>query len=394
MRNNFEIFWRFLLLGRTSFGGPMAHIGYFKKEFIDRLNWLSSEEYAKFVALSQFLPGPSSSQTGFCIGLKKGGLFGGFFAFLGFTLPSFLLLYFLAVLHISSVENQFIFGLIDGLRLFAVVIVADATISMFKSFCKDRLTIFIFILCSLILFMLQGASSQILVIFLAGVIGAKFAKFKGVDEVITTTKPNLYILLLFTSILVFAFFYTSRSEILNIFNAFYKMGSLVFGGGHVILPLIAQNELIDKDSFLLGYAFAQAVPGPMFTIATYLGAVNISSSPLLGALSATAGIFLPGFLLILVFAKSFESYSKKPLVAKALISINASVVAIIFTAFCNPIFVSGVGSIVDLAVAVFGLFILRKYKISIFLLIALFATYGVWWLFCKKSIDKMFLFIL
>lgn len=376
MKNYFGIFWRFLFLGCTSFGGPMAHFGYFKNMFVDRLKWLSGDEYVRIVTLSQFLPGPSSSQTGFCIGLRKGGLMGACLAFIGFTFPSFLILYFLATLHIFGTENKLIFGIISGLKLFAVVVVADATCSMFKSFCKDKLTVFIFVLCCLILFLLQSASSQILVIILAGLIGSKFAKFDIINEANNTKKPNLYLFLLFIIVLLFTIFYTSQSDIINIFNAFYRMGSLVFGGGHVILPLIAKNELIDKDSFLIGYAFAQAVPGPMFTIASYLGAVNIEQSPLFGALSATAGIFLPGFLLILTFEKSFESYAKKPLVAKALVGVNASVVAILFVAFCNPIFISGVLNIFDLIMAIIGLILLRKYRISIFILIVVFALYG------------------
>lgn len=368
MKNQIEIFWRFLLLGFTSFGGPIAHLGYFKKTFVDKFKWLDEETYVKIVALSQFLPGPSSSQTGFCIGLRKGGLVGGILAFIGFTLPSFLALYLLAVLHIDTVENKIVFGIVNGLKLFAVVVVTDATLSMFRKFCKSNLTIFIFILCCIILFILQSFISQILVIVLAGTIGFIFAKNENLNKTTQYIKPNLYAFILFIAILIFGLLYTSNNVFINLFNSFYQIGSLVFGGGHVVLPMIAQNEFVNKDSFLLGYAFAQAVPGPMFSIASYLGATNFETSSLIAALTATIAIFLPGFLLILSFEKSFESYSNKPLVSKALIGINASVVAILFVALCDPIFVNGVKNILDLMIAIVGVFLLNRYKFSIFCL--------------------------
>lgn len=377
MKNQIEIFWRFLLLGFTSFGGPIAHLGYFKKTFVDKFKWLDEETYVKIVALSQFLPGPSSSQTGFCIGLRKGGLVGGILAFIGFTLPSFLALYLLAVLHIDTVENKIVFGIVNGLKLFAVVVVADATLSMFRKFCKSNLTIFIFILCCIILFILQSFISQILVIVLAGTIGFIFAKNENLNKTTQYIKPNLYAFILFIAILIFGLLYTSNNVFINLFNSFYQIGSLVFGGGHVVLPMIAQNEFVNKDSFLLGYAFAQAVPGPMFSIASYLGAANFETSSLIAALTATIAIFLPGFLLILSFEKSFESYSNKPLVSKALIGINASVVAILFVALCDPIFVNGVKNILDLMIAIVGVFLLNRYKFSIFLFILLFSLYGI-----------------
>lgn len=377
MKNQIEIFWRFLLLGFTSFGGPIAHLGYFNKTFVDKFKWLDEETYVKIVALSQFLPGPSSSQTGFCIGLKKGGLVGGILAFIGFTLPSFLALYLLAVLHIDTVENKIVFGIVNGLKLFAVVVVTDATLSMFRKFCKSNLTIFIFILCCIILFILQSFISQILVIVLAGTIGFIFAKNENLNKTTQYIKPNLYAFILFIAILIFGLLYTSNNVFINLFNSFYQIGSLVFGGGHVVLPMIAQNEFVNKDSFLLGYAFAQAVPGPMFSIASYLGATNFETSSLIAALTATIAIFLPGFLLILSFEKSFESYSNKPLVSKALIGINASVVAILFVALCDPIFVSGVKNILDLMIAIVGVFLLNRYKFSIFLFILLFSLYGI-----------------
>jgi chromate transporter len=269
MKNYLDIFWQFLILGFTSFGGPIAHLGYFRKTFVEKLKWLDDVSYARIVALSQFLPGPSSSQVGFSIGLRKGGLIGGLVAFISFTLPSFLTLYFLATLNITNIKNEIVFGIISGLKLFAVIIVMDALFSMFKSFCTTKLTIFIFILSSLVLLVSQNFILQILVIIFAGIIGAIFSKSNIQNEPIEYKKPNIAIFGLFILILIFSFLFNSTNQLINLFNSFYQVGSLVFGGGHVILPLIAQNKLIDENSFLLGYAFAQAVPGPMFTIASY-----------------------------------------------------------------------------------------------------------------------------
>ncbi len=377
MKNYFEIFWQFLLLGLTSFGGPMAHIGYFRKTFVEKLHWLDDEAYAKIVALSQFLPGPSSSQVGFSIGLKKGGFIGGVLASIAFTAPSFFLLYFLAILNINSIENEIIFGIISGLKLFAVVVVADATLSMFKNFCKTKVTIFIFILSAFILLFYQNFLLQIVVIVFAGVIGATFIKVESKEQIQNYEKPNSIILFLFFTILAFTILANSHNQLINFFNSFYQIGSLVFGGGHVILPLIAENSSVDENSFLVGYALAQAVPGPMFAIASYLGAVSFDTTPLLGAFVATLGIFLPGFLLIMAFEKSFESYSKKTHIATALIGINASVVAMLFAALCNPIIPSAITSIWDLIFVLAGLVIMKKYKIHIFYFICFYCLLGV-----------------
>lgn len=372
MKIYFEIFWQFLVLGVTSFGGPMAHLGYFRKTFVEKLQWLDDEAYAKIVALSQFLPSPSSSQVGFSIGLKKGGLVGGILASIAFTAPSFFLLYFLAILNVSNIQNKLVTGIISGLKLFAVVVVADATLAMFKNFCKTKVTIFIFILSILILLLFQNFLFQIAVIIVAGILGTIFIKFNANEEKQTYIQPNWKVLFLFFSILIFTIVISSQNQFINFFNSFYQIGSLVFGGGHVILPLIAENSAVNENNFLIGYALAQAVPGPMFTIASYLGAVSFHDSPFFGALIATFAIFLPGFLLILAFEKSFESYSKKPLIATALIGINACVVAILFAALCNPIIPSAISSIWDIIFILIGFIFMQKYKIHIFYFICFY----------------------
>jgi len=184
-------------LGLVSFGGPIAHLGYFRKTFVEKLQWLDDEGYSKLVALAQFLPGPSSSQVGFAIGLKRGGIWGAIFAFLGFTLPSFFIMYFLATLALESNQSQIVVGLIDGLKLFAIVVVADATFGMYKSFCKSKITLFIFILSTIFLLIFQNSFAQIGVLLFAGLIGIVFEKSKNISIIEKTKKPNFIPLSLF-----------------------------------------------------------------------------------------------------------------------------------------------------------------------------------------------------
>lgn len=371
MKNYIDIFIKFFTLGLFSFGGPMAHIGYFRKTFVEKLNWLDDSSYSRILVLSQFLPGPSSSQVGFTIGLKKGGLIGAITAFVAFTFPSFILLYFIATFDLSSSQNSSIEALIIGLKLFAVVIVSDAIISMFKSFCKDKITISIFAISTLLLINFSFAYMQVLVLVLAGVVAYFFVKEEKSEEKSTTIKSKKLPLFIFFALLLVLPFLASTSTELKIFSSFYEAGSLVFGGGHVVLPLLQETlgELISKDDFILSYSLAQAVPGPMFTIASYLGATITQEQAFMGALIATLAIFLPGFLLILAFYESFESLSTKKSIKKALVGVNSGVVALLFAVLINTVFPSAVYSIFDFLAVLIGLFILRVYKTNIFFLI-------------------------
>ena len=377
MKIYLNIFWQFFILGLFSFGGPIAHIGYFRKRFVENLKWLDDEEFSKIVALSQFLPGPSSSQVGFSIGLKKGGVFGAIIAFIAFTFPSFLLLYLAAVFQSFYSENVLIEGLIGGLKLFAVVIVADATYSMFNSLCKTKISRIIFILSATILVITQSFYAQILVILFAGVISLFFVKKDEDIKKYDYKKPYFSYLFLFLFFLIILPFLSKNSELSILFNSFYQVGSLVFGGGHVVLPLISSNVIVDENSFLIAYSLAQAVPGPMFTIASYIGAISFENSALLGSIVATVAIFLPGFLLILAFHRSFESYSNNPIISKIILGVNASVVAILFSVLCLTVIPNGIVSIYDLLFALFGFFILKKYNLSILVVILMFCLYGM-----------------
>lgn len=373
MKNLFEIFYRFFLLGLVSFGGPMAHIAYFRKAFVDKLKWLEESEFSKIVALSQFLPGPSSSQVGFTIGLKKGGIFGAILAFIAFTLPSFLILYFLWYFGVFQNQNEYVKSIIYALKLFASVVVIDAILGMFKSFCKDKITIFIFVIASVLLIFFSSIFNQILVLFLCAIFGFLFIK----NDINTKEKliyPNFYILTLFLILLFLAFVFEFKSEVLNLFFDFYKSGSLVFGGGHVVLPLLQENlsNKVSNDTFLVAYSLAQTISGPMFTIATYLGADILKESPFLGALIATFGIFFGGFLLILAFYKSFESFSKNAKLLGIITSVNAGVIALLFATLCNTIIPNAVHNLFDTFLVIVGFVAIRYLKINIFYVILLF----------------------
>jgi chromate transporter len=373
-----NIFWQFFVLGLFSFGGPMAHISFFRKRFVEKLNWLSDEDFSKIVALSQFLPGPSSSQVGFTIGLKKGGVIGAIIAFIAFTIPSFLLLYIAAVFQSQYSQNDLIIALTYGLKLFAVIVVADATIGMFNSLCKTSISRIIFIFCVLILILFQSFYIQLLVIVLAASFSLVFSKNIEIkkDEKRYIKPYSLPLFLFFVLLIIFPII-ANQNSLLELFNSFYQVGSLVFGGGHVVLPLISSNVNIDQNSFLTAYSLAQAVPGPMFTIASYIGAIFYENSPFVGSLIATIAIFLPGFLLILGFYKSFESYSSNLIVSKIIVGVNASVVAILFVTLCLIVIPSAVFDIYDLSFALMGLFLMRKYKLPILLLIVVYCLYGI-----------------
>jgi len=377
MNNVLEVFWRFLALGCISFGGPAAHIGYFQKIFVQKLEWIDGPAYTRLIALSQFLPGPGSSQIGFAIGLRKAGLAGGIAAFIGFTLPSFILLFFLATTQISQ-SSEIYSGIISGLKLLAVVVVADATFSMFNTFCKNKLSITLMILATVCLLLLPGIWTQIFVLTTAAVIGAYY----GNPQVkYSDTAGRVYKLPLLIFLMLFAVtpMLAAYSKEVEIFSDFYQAGSLVFGGGHVVLPLLQQlvGDSITTDQFLLGYAAAQAVPGPMFTMATYLGAEIIPQSPLIGALIATLAVFLPGFLLVLGLHVGWESLASRPRIAGATWGINAAVVGLLLSALYQPVFISAVHSSLEISLVIVGFFVLRGLRLPIVGLVTIFALAGV-----------------
>ena len=375
------IFKTFFWLGWISFGGPAAHIGYFRKTFVEKMKWLDDNEYAQIVALSQFLPGPGSSQVGFALGYKRGGLLGACAAFLGFTLPSILIMIGLALLSSQVMDTSAFQNVVHGLKLLAVVVVADAAWGMYKNFCKNTLSVSLCLLTAIALLVMPSILMQIAVLVFAAIVGTLFLQSEqnnsnGANS--SSFKPNLVPLILFIGLLLGLPFAAHIAPELGLFNDFYQAGSLVFGGGHVVLPLLQNivGDQLSQDAFLTGYAAAQAVPGPMFTLATYVGYEMLPSAPLTGAFLATIAVFLPGFLLLLGVLKNWQALASQPKIAGALVGVNASVVGLLLAALYSPVFTSAIFSAIDIALVITGIYLLKQLKLPIVYLVAFFALSG------------------
>ncbi|HLY80561.1 MAG TPA: chromate efflux transporter [Caulobacteraceae bacterium] len=368
----FEVLVAFLRLGVTSFGGPIAHLGYFREEFVRRRQWLDEAAFAELVALCQFLPGPASSQVGFAIGLKRAGYLGGAAAWVGFTLPSAILMVLFAY-GSARLEGRTGDGLLQGLRLVAVAIVAQAVWGMARTLCPDRERASIAVIAALIVLGAGGSLGQIAAIALGAVAGL----IVGHRAATSATKPLVQpvsrraglvaaaaflVLLVALSVPLIA-----EPQALALFGAFYRSGALVFGGGHVVLPLlhdavVAPNWVSDE-TFLAGYGAAQAMPGPLFTFAAYLGAV-VGPPPhgIAGAALALAAIFLPG-LLILIGALPFWSWLRTQPGAQAAVSgVNAAVVGLLGAALYDPIWTGSVHTRGDFALALAGFVLLTAWR--------------------------------
>ncbi|MGF1752797.1 chromate efflux transporter [Vibrio makurazakiensis] len=373
----FSLFKTFFLLGWISFGGPAAHIGYFRNAFVEKRKWLSDDEYAQIVALSQFLPGPGSSQVGFAVGYKRGGLIGGVLAFIGFTLPSVLLMLALAVLSSQFTESTLFQNIIHGLKLLAVVVVADAAWGMYKNFCKDKLTVSLCVITAVALLVVPSILTQIGVLVLAALIGSQYLAKEG-RSTFKVSELSYAPLVIFLALLIGLPLMASMSQSIQLFSDFYQAGSLVFGGGHVVLPLLQNivGDQLTQDAFLTGYAAAQAVPGPMFTFATYIGYELLPQLPIIGALLATLAVFLPGFLLLLGVLKNWQALASIPKVNGALCGVNAAVVGLLLAALYNPVFNSAVYSVLDMALVIIGFYLLKQLKLPIVYLVSFFTIAG------------------
>ncbi|WP_406611138.1 chromate efflux transporter [Agarivorans sp. JK6] len=370
-----EVFITFLRLGLVSFGGPAAHIGFFKQEFVDNRNWMSQQEYANLVALSQFLPGPGSSQVGFAIGLRRAGKLGAIAAFIGFTLPSAVLMTALALAASYSNNNPLVLGLIAGLKIAALVVVVDAVRQMYGQFCSNLyLSSACFITASALL-LLPNLSTQLLCLAIAAIAGfslhKKLLALKPLEP--KQNKPSgsikLPYLVVFGALLLLAFL--DLPQLAASFSQFYQAGSWVFGGGHVVLPLLQQtlvNE-VNQEQFLTAYAAAQAVPGPMFTIASYLGAIVGEQNPIVYALVATIAIFLPGFLLVLAFVDAWQALANQAKFSAAMQMVNAAVVGLLVAALYQPIFTSAIHSNLEVVLALLGFCLLRVFKLPLYVML-------------------------
>ncbi|EGR4361980.1 chromate efflux transporter [Vibrio cholerae] len=372
------IFRTFFALGWVSFGGPAAHIGYFRHTFVEKLRWVSEQEYAQFVALSQFLPGPGSSQVGFAIGYHRGGLAGAWAAFLGFTLPSVLIMLLLAGLSSHLLDTPLFEQVIHGLKLLAIIVVADACLTMYRNFCQQRLTAGLCVLTAVAITLAPSLLTQFAVLLLAALVGqARLAPQPS--SALEAFHPSWLSLLLFASLLLGLPLLAASSPLVELFGHFFQAGSLVFGGGHVVLPLL-QNALGDSlstDQFLTGYAAAQAVPGPMFTLATYLGYVLTPEMPVVGALIATLAVFLPGFLLLLGVLKNWSALAQRPKVAGAMQGVNACVVGLLLAALYQPVWSSTVHAPLDWAALLVGFFLFKVLRLPLIGMVGSTLLFGV-----------------
>ncbi|BCA92546.1 chromate transporter [Vreelandella aquamarina] len=381
-----EVFWAFLALGLTSFGGPVAHLGYFRTAFVERRQWLSEQAYADLVALCQFLPGPASSQVGFALGLMRAGPWGAAMAWLAFTLPSAIVLVLFA-LGAAVLEGPVASGIIHGLKVVAVAIVAHAVWGMARNLCPDKTRTGIALAAVFAVVLVSGPLGQVAAIVLGGVAGLLLCRQSAAassSESLhfpVTRQAGTLALLIFAGLLVLLPLLAASAGWLNVVDAFYRSGALVFGGGHVVLPLleaeVVQSGWVTADEFLAGYGAAQAVPGPLFTFAAYLGALLPGIPSVIGALLALLAIFVPGFLLlvgVLPFWNQFRQWSS----AQALMrGANAAVVGILGAALYQPVWTSAILGPYEFVLALTGFLLLTVWKLPAWVVVIVVALGGV-----------------
>ncbi|MBU4518567.1 MAG: chromate efflux transporter [Gammaproteobacteria bacterium] len=376
-RSAWAVFLIFLRLGLTSFGGPVAHLGYFRSEFVERRRWLSEAAYADLVALCQFLPGPASSQVGLALGLARAGYAGAFAAWAGFTLPSAIALIALALGLTQAgdaLQSGAGAGLLHGLKVVAVAVVAQAVWGMARSLCPDASRRALMLATAALLLAWPGTGTQLLAIALAGVLGlllmrpAADAPHEPMSVPVSRRAGAAWLALFFALLLCLPLLLQAMpSQALALVDAFYRAGALVFGGGHVVLPLLQASVVptgwVSGDAFLAGYGAAQAMPGPLFTFAAFLGAaMQTAPTGWAGGTLALAAIFAPAFLLIAGALPFWESLRAQPRVRAFLMGINAAVVGLLLAALWNPVITSGIRGVGDGLLAGVALVALMKWK--------------------------------
>jgi chromate transporter len=377
-----EVFLVFLKLGLTSFGGPVAHLGYFREEFVARRKWLDEASYVDIVALCQFLPGPASSQVGLAVGLSRAGYPGALAAWTGFTLPSAVALMLFAY-GVEAIAGVAASAWVHGLKIAAVAVVAMAVLGMMRSLAPDRERATLAVAAACVVLAVPTSLGQISAIVLGGLAGIVFLREVG------ATKPSFSIpltvtrihgtvaLLLFFGLLIALPLAASAggSLSLQLFDSFYRSGSLVFGGGHVVLPLL-QAEVVPRgwvtnDAFLAGYGAAQAVPGPLFTFSAYLG--TVIGGWRMGVLCLIA-VFLPSFLLVIGAMPFWEALRKGTIAQAALKGVNAAVVGLLLAALYHPVWTAGITSAKDFALAIVAFLLLFMWKTPPWLVVILNAV--------------------
>jgi len=381
-----EVFLAFLKLGVSSFGGPIAHLGYFRSEFVVRRQWLSERAYAQLLALCQFLPGPASSQVGFSIGLARAGYAGALAAWAGFTLPSALALTGFAYVAAAVGQSTSGAGLLHGLKLVAVAIVAQALLGMVRTLCPDLRRALIGLAALALALALRTPGGQVAVLVAGALLGV--ALCRSVDSSPAQAHEPLpvsrrvgvaalaaFLLLLFGIPLLYRCF---PSPGIALFFAFFRSGALVFGGGHVVLPLLREALVptgwVSDSAFLAGYGAAQAVPGPLFTFGAYLGAIaGAAPRGLAGAALGLVGIFLPGILILLGVLPFWQQLQGRRLARAAILGVNAAVVGLLGAALYDPVWVSSVRSVTDAALALLGFVLLTAARAPPWLVVLLTA---------------------
>lgn len=381
-----KVFLVFLRLGLTSFGGPIAHLGFFRTEFVARRRWLSEEHYADIVALSQFLPGPASSKVGIMVGVLRAGIPGALAAWLGFTLPSALALIAFGY-GVAAVGDLAGASWLQGLKIVAVAVVAQAVWGMAKNLCPDRERLAIAAAATVFALMIPTTLGQVGAIVIGGLIGWFFLAgeaiaFTPLPVRISRLWSIASIVLFFALLLGLPLVVSSTgSHALAVFDAFYRSGSLVFGGGHVVLPLLQAATVppgwLGNDAFLAGYGAAQAVPGPLFTFAAYLGTV-MSQTPngWMGGLLCLAGIFLPSFFLAIGPLPFWSWFRQHPAMRSLLKGVNAAVVGLLLAALYDPVWTSAIHAPSDFAIATVALLLLVSWKAPPWLVVILGAAAG------------------
>ena len=377
----------FLRLGVTSFGGPIAHIGYFRHEFVETRKWLDERSYADLVALCNFLPGPASSQTGIAIGILRAGLLGGFCAWLGFTLPSALaLVAFGYGLHALDIAADA--GWLHGLKVVAVAVIAQAVWGMGKSLCPDRFRASLAIAAAILVFAWPTPGGQIVAILAGGLIGWRFlapVEVEAAPEMRLGVSRRIALAswIAFFGLLVLlpVLRELTHDHVVALIDSFYRTGALVFGGGHVVLPLIRSEVVppgwVSDDLFLAGYGAAQAVPGPLFTFSAYLGAVMAPPpNGYVGAIICLVAIFLPAFLIVVGALPYWEALRRRTAVQSALRGVNAAVVGILLAALYDPVWTSTIHSTRDMALALGAFALLMFWKLPPLYVVLLSALGG------------------
>ncbi|MFM6928919.1 MAG: chromate efflux transporter [Bdellovibrio sp.] len=371
LSNLFEVFWVFLRLGLTSFGGPIAHLSYFHDEFVNRRKWINEHAYADLVALCQFLPGPASSQVGIAIGLQRAGLLGALVAWIGFTLPSAIVLI-LFGLGLSQFAINLDAGWLHSLKTIAVAVVAQAIWAMGVKLCPDKERVTIALAACALASLIPSGWTQISVIILGALIGVlvlrKNTTLPHVPVAVSISKKvgATFLTMFFALLLVLPpLAKLSENHGLKMFDSFYRAGSLVFGGGHVVLPLLQAEVVptgwVSNDAFMAGYGAAQAIPGPLFTFTAYLGSVStVAPNGWSGAFLCLIAAFLPAFLLVLGALPFWETLRKFKNIRYAMLGINAAVVGILLAAFYHPVWTTGITNAKDFSLAL-GAFVLLTF---------------------------------